>query len=182
MRMKRLLLLMLAFALTLMLCACQTEKPERQPQQNGEATQLPAQGEEGEGNKVDFGLQTPPDPDFDSPDTSEGEKLYTIIGDYAYELDPATLQPIGPPLDPITHEPVENPVLDGQNPSSPNNPQYNQQPENNNQNQQPENNNQNQQPENNNNNGNQSGQDQGGNQQPTEDTKLPNTGMFLEDD
>ena len=56
-------------------------------------------------------------PDF-SEDSSEvdestgseigtGNTLYSIVGEYAYALDPETLQPVGDPLDPVTHEPVQ---------------------------------------------------------------------------
>ncbi len=76
-----------------------------------------------DGSSVDFGLQVAPTPNFDSPSTNQSDKLYTIVGSYAYELDPQTLEPIGDPLDPITHEPVANPVLDGVDPTAPNNPQ-----------------------------------------------------------
>lgn len=131
MKPKRVLVLVLAMCLSLALCACGKQQtpgagvsPGSGPQttQGGDTTTDPTQPPAG--GSVDFGLQTAPDPDFDSPATGDDSgKLYTIVGDYAYELDPATLQPIGEPLDPVTHQPVSNPVLDGENPSTPNNPQ-----------------------------------------------------------
>lgn len=60
---------------------------------------------------VDFELQQTADPNFDaieqgqSVDTSDG--LYTLIDGYAYALDAETLEPTGPALDPITKEPIE---------------------------------------------------------------------------
>lgn len=173
MKLKKSLALLLSLCMVLTLCACNKEdkdvtnaNPSQQSGQNGTVgdQQNPAD------SQVNFGLQSAPTPDFDSPATGDDSgKLYTIVGDYAYELDPATLQPIGDPLDPVTHQPVSNPVLEGENPSTPNNPQ-----------------NQTQEPA----------------TQPTEpstppesdppaqteepaqqaETKLPNTGMFLEDD
>lgn len=53
---------------------------------------------------VTFGLASIDDPNF-SDISSEG--LYTIEGGYAYAIDPVTLDKTGPALDPLTKEPVE---------------------------------------------------------------------------
>lgn len=168
---KKLLALVLALMLALALAGCQASNEET-PDALGVNSSQPAPGDQQEqpGNQggsqqggVDFGLQQAPDPNFDSPASGgSGDKIYTIVGDYAYEMDPNTLEIVGPPLDPITHEPVDNPVLDGENPSTPNNPQNSAPP----------------------------ASEPPASQPPasdppatsTPDTSLPNTGMFLEDD
>ena len=101
---------------------------------------------------VSFGLTPAPDPNFSDPYANNDNKLYTIVGDYAYELDPVTLQPTGDPLDPVTHMPVQNPVTDTENTLMDDNPQYNPNPE------------------------------PSPSPSTKPDTSLPNTGMFLEDD
>ncbi len=126
---KKCLAMLLALCMALALCACNADEgsepstPAEPPASMDPGAQ---QTDPGDANPdVSFDLQEPPAPDFDSPATGDDSgKIYTIEGDYAYEMDPATLKPIGPPLDPITKEPVNNPVLDGTNPSTPNNPQY----------------------------------------------------------
>lgn len=90
---------------------------------------------------VDFGLEPVTPPTFDGFTTQQGTGLYTIVDGYAYALDPETLEPTGPKLDPVTHAPVE--------PEEPTEPEEPAEPE------------------------------------PVvseDDGKLPNTGIFLEDD
>ncbi len=132
--MKKFLVLLMCLALAFMLVACGNSSDSEgtePPANSGDASQGEQPGTQGSqsGNQggVDFDLNAPPDPGFDSPATNQSDdsKLYTIIDDYAYELDPNTLEAVGPPLDPITHQPVDNPVFGGTNPSMGNNPQYN---------------------------------------------------------
>lgn len=173
MKVKRLLALLLTATLALFLYACgadnaeQPSTPGAEPTVASPETQTPAEPQ-ATGNGVDFGLQPAPEPNFDSPATGgNSDKIYTIEGDYAYELDPSTFQTIGPPLDPITHEPVDNPVLDGNNPSTPNNPQNSTPPAS----QPPASEPPASQPP-----------AASPSPSPSGDNKLPNTGMFLEDD
>lgn len=56
---------------------------------------------------VDFGLQDGGDPTFSDMGTGVDEGLYTIEGGYAYALDPTTFDKVGPPLDPTTHQPID---------------------------------------------------------------------------
>lgn len=102
-------------------------------------------------DQLSFGLTKPETPTFqegltdgDTAPLPQGEsEMYTEIDGYAYRLDPATMEPVGGPLDRITHEPVvisdtvAMPEETTQSPSQ---------------------------------------------EVPTEDTKYPNTGIFLEDD
>ena len=57
---------------------------------------------------VEFELEALETPTFDNAGLPEGEgvsdTLYTIENGVAYALDPNTLEKVGPPLDPITHE------------------------------------------------------------------------------
>ena len=167
MKLKKFLSLALCLCMVLALCACNKSNNDDTVANNPSTTQggSPSGTNDSQGDTgVNFGLQSAPDPDFDSPSTGDDSgKLYTIVGDYAYELDPSTLQPIGDPLDPVTHQPVNNPVLEGENPSTPNNPQ--------NQTQEPQ---QTAEPD--------SRPEPTQTPAPTTETKLPNTGMFLEDD
>lgn len=61
---------------------------------------------------LDFGLEPVQNPEFsDVPDASaepvqEQEALYIEQDGYAYRLDPATLEVIDEPLDPVTYEPI----------------------------------------------------------------------------
>lgn len=167
MKLKKIAALGMAACLALAMCACSAEgEPVPSDTVPSQGVTEPSTTPDSNPNPdVTFGLQTPPDPNFDSPATGDDSgKLYTIVGDYAYELDPTTLEPIGDPLDPITHEPVDNPVLEGNNPSTPNNPQNTPAPE---------------------------ASDPPVQATPpvtdpapsnTPDTSLPNMGMFLEDD
>lgn len=171
---KKLLVTVLSLCLLLSLCAC--DSAEEPPDALGTNTTTPSQGDQPAqpsqdatgtqtpGGGVDFNLQPAPDPDFDSPASGgSNDKIYTIQGDYAYEMDPNTLEIIGPPLDPITHEPVDNPVEGGGNPSTPNNPQDTPAASEPPASEPP-------------------ASDPPATSTPTADTKLPNTGMFLEDD
>lgn len=77
-----------------------------------------ASGEEGENN---FTLQSPGNTNFDDiglthEDDPQQSEMYTIDGGYAYALDPDTLQPTGDPLDPITHEPADLTDVENLNP------------------------------------------------------------------
>lgn len=54
----------------------------------------------------DFGLTSPGDPNFSDMGSGQDEGMYTIEDGYAYALDPATFEKVGPPLDPVTHEVV----------------------------------------------------------------------------
>ena len=64
----------------------------------------------GTGSDLTFDLDQPSQPSFDNiplvRDDSQPTTLYAMDGDYAYALDPDTMQPTGGPLDPVTHEPV----------------------------------------------------------------------------
>lgn len=113
-------------------------------------------------DQLSFGLSHPTAPDFqddipgsdmgvgDSSSTAQpvGD-MYTEIDGYAYRLDPATMTPVGDPLDVITHEPVvladtsEAGDGEGDAPTQELSPSQ---------------------------------------EVPTEETKYPNTGIFLEDD
>lgn len=56
------------------------------------------------GGTADVGV---PSPLEDLPESSSEGDLYEVAEDgYAYRLDPATLEPFGPPLDPITHQEI----------------------------------------------------------------------------
>lgn len=165
---RKLLVFALALCMVFALCGCQKDEqtPDALGSNTTHTTPSDQQGQDNQGgtqqsggSSVDFGLQPAPDPDFDSPASGgSNDKMYTIQGDYAYEMDPNTLSIVGPPLDPITHQPVDNPVLEGSNPSTPNNPQDVTPPAEEPPAQEPD-------PE------------------PVKpETKLPNTGMFLEDD
>lgn len=62
--------------------------------------------------EISFGLEGPGDPIFGDPglaqDTGSPTGMYTIADDgFAYALDPNTFTPIGPPLDPVTHLPLD---------------------------------------------------------------------------
>lgn len=177
MKSKKLVTAILALCLAVALCGCNADKEDTpnaigpsQSVSQGDATTPPNSNDgSNSGGRVDFGLQTAPDPNFDSPASGgSSEKIYTIQGDYAYEMDPNTLEIVGPPLDPITHEPVENPVLDGTNPSTPNNPQDTQN------NQTPATSEPPVEPE--------KPDVPPETSTPPAEEKLPNTGMFLEDD
>lgn len=173
MKSKRLMALFLCAMMVLAMSACGAESAEGSTAPGVESPAgvpetIPPTDENG--TDVNFGLQTAPDPNFDSPATGgSSDKIYTIEGDYAYELDPSTFQTIGPPLDPITHEPVDNPVIGGQNPSTPNNPQNSNPPES----QPPASQPPASQPPT---------ATPDPSPAPTGDSKLPNMGMFLEDD
>ena len=67
---------------------------------------------------LSFDLQATPDPEFSETDDLTGMEystgslldatpLYIERDGYAYRLDPSTLEPIDVPLDPVTHEPVD---------------------------------------------------------------------------
>lgn len=128
-----------------------TAPPSTQPEPTG-VPDVPGFGLEGEmgGDGVDFNLQSPGNPDFDNvPVGSFDTGLYVTEGDYAYALDPATLDKVGPPLDPVTHEPVQTEAP----PPDENAPEETP----------PETKPEETAP-------------------PAEEVKLPNTGLFLEDD
>ena len=102
-----------------------------------------------------------------SENASDAEPMYIERDGYAYQIDPATLDVIDVPLDPITHEPVlETGDIDVELPEVPPAPGYDVSEsiidkEENNQEQTV---------------------DTPSAETPTEDTKYPNTGIFLEDD
>lgn len=58
---------------------------------------------------VDFDMSAPAAPNFDNMTLTPAasEPLYTFEDGYAYLLDPDTLQKTGGPLDPVTKEPIE---------------------------------------------------------------------------
>lgn len=61
--------------------------------------------------QISFGLTEPEHNDFGDPGVAQSTGattgLYTIGEDgYAYALDPVTFGPVGEPLDPLTHEPI----------------------------------------------------------------------------
>lgn len=92
------------------------------------------------GDSIDLDGAIPLDSEQD--DSIAEDDLFVVDGDYAYRLDPHTLEKVGGPLDPVTHEPVEvkeqpQPDADVETPSA---------------------------------------------TEPTDETKYPNTGIFVEDD
>ena len=105
------------------LTACSSDEdtePEPSPAPTGE-TIIPGyengyDASEGEGDEgappVDFGLQDGGDPVFSDLGTGVDEGLYTIENGYAYALDPTTFDKVGPPLDPVTHEPIGDAASD----------------------------------------------------------------------
>ena len=142
-----------SFALVVMvtlLVGCQRDDGVVQPQGQSVTTSAPDNQQLSVGlpeDSIDFNLSRE-----DSPEFTEGldsvvsvEPMYVERDGYAYQLDPATLQPINQPLDPETYEPVdivkeapvEEEVAVVDSPSA---------------------------------------------EEPTESTKYPNTGIFLEDD
>ena len=81
-------------------------------------------GDTGNQGDVSFGLQDPGDPNFSQMGSSIDDGLYTIENGYAYALDPNTFDKVGPALDPVTHEVLDpQPVLDGDIDSTPNDTQ-----------------------------------------------------------
>lgn len=163
---------LLAFCLCLLmalsLVGCGEKDEEDLPQDSGQAAPAPEEqvppadlgattpdvpgfGLEGTmgGDGIDFQLQSSGNPDFnDVPVGSFDTGLYTVEDGFTYALDPATLEKVGPPLDPVTHEPLEEqptetPLEPEQTPTEA--PQEETTP-------------------------------------PPAEVKLPNTGMFLEDD
>lgn len=121
-------------------------------------------------DQLSFGLTHTAPPDFqdDIPGSQEGADgvesapqpigdMYTEIDGYAYRLDPATMTPVGEPLDVITHEPVVLADVTGDT-----NDENQVQPEDT---------------------PGQAEEELSPSQEtPTEATKYPNTGIFLEDD
>lgn len=95
MNIKKCLAMLLALCMALALCACNADEgsepstPVEPPASMDPGVQ---QTDPGDANPdVSFDLQEPPAPDFDSPATGDDSgKIYTIEGDYAYEMDPVT--------------------------------------------------------------------------------------------
>lgn len=167
-------LIALTLSLMLLLGGCNNlpgfggDKSADSPTQQGEPVKVDTSAQTPQlgvpEDQLSFGLSHPTAPDFqddipgsdvgvgDSSSTAQpvGD-MYTEVDGYAYRLDPATMTPVGDPLDVITHEPV---VLTDVS---------------------------------------ETGDGDGGKdaptqelspsqEVPTEDTKYPNTGIFLEDD
>lgn len=121
-------------------------------------------------DSLNFDLQATAPPDFDeagqavpaedSPNQGVAPTDMFVEKDgYAYRLDPATLEPIDIPLDPITHEPIEGqkPIVPSLEPAPTSTPDVVvDTPE-------------------------EASATPSG-VAPTDDTKYPNTGIFLEDD
>lgn len=112
---RRLLALMMSAMLVLsLLSGCGKKDNEEQTPppndgvQDGQQTVIPGyeDGPDTSGD-VSFGLQDPGDPTFSDIATGEDDGLYTIENGYAYALDPTTFDKTGPALDPITHEVVD---------------------------------------------------------------------------
>lgn len=109
---------------------------------------------------IEFDLEGITDPNFDSitdvkPESVE-DVLYTVEDGVAYALDPNTLEPYGPPLDPVTHEPIETAPPAVYTPAPTPVPELTPEPTN--------------------------SPIISAQESLTPDTKLPNTGIFLEDD
>lgn len=64
-------------------------------------------------NTVDFDINASEDPKF-SDDASLGinTPMYEEVDGVAYEVDPSTMERIGGPLDPNTHEPLSESIVD----------------------------------------------------------------------
>ena len=99
---KKTLPIALALCCTLSSCSLLSNQPREQ--QQSVTSEQPS-------STVDFELEAPATPSFGDAGTPEGEgvadTLYTIEDGVAYALDPNTLEKVGPPLDPITHEELE---------------------------------------------------------------------------
>lgn len=114
---------------------------------------------------VQFSLAPIEDPEFSDIEEGtaaplqESDALYVEQDGYAYRLDPATLEPVGGPLDPVTHEPIS---LESETVATP----------------APEQSSVSAQPEL----GETSDKDTPTRTEPTQDNRYPNTGVFLEDD
>ena len=140
----RVLAVTTALSCVVALSGCNNRKDEDPPSLSPVASSQSSTSSSSE--TVDFGLESPPSTNFGDIDSTVSQTdpgIYTIIGGYAYALDPNTFEPIGPPLDPITHMPVELPAEDEPEPEAEPEPELT---------------------------------------KPTETNKLPNTGIFLEDD
>lgn len=108
---------------------------------------------------LNFGLEPESTPTFgevSEPEQATQEEtddtLYAEKDGYLYRLDPATLEPVGEPLDPITKEPVDLTSEEEQAPTEQLPPVEEEEPESPSQ------------------------------EEPTEENTYPNTGIFLEDD
>ena len=120
---RRVLTLMLMAAMALLLLSGCGKKddtptpPASDGVQDGQQVTIPGyddsqQENAGQGD-VSFGLQDPGDPDFSDIGTGIDDGLYTIENGYAYALDPTTFDKTGPALDPVTHEVLDpQPVFD----------------------------------------------------------------------
>lgn len=119
---KGILVLMTVMILVLCLTGCKDKGKDKESSDGGGVTGAPQDGQQitlpdvgvsdTDGglapDELDFGLQSPGDPDFSDYNTSQNEGLYTIENGVAYALDPDTLEKTGPALDPITHEPIDS--------------------------------------------------------------------------
>lgn len=114
--------IVVATALTVSLTGCDTIRSLLPGSSGGEPTVTTPAIDDSAGqhmtvglpeDDIDFGLEPVQDPEFSEvPDASaepvqEDDALYIEQDGYAYRLDPATLEVIDEPLDPVTHEPIE---------------------------------------------------------------------------
>lgn len=89
----------------------------------------------------------------------DSDALYEVKDDgYAYRLDPQTFEAYGEPLDPVTHEPISGSSVEFSGPTSSAEPEPDQSDST------------------------EITDDSTVFVEPTEETRLPNTGLFLEDD
>lgn len=127
--------------------------------QNGGQSQ--DDGSTAEPEDLNFDMAPPTTPDFSdlTLTPASSEPLYTFEDGYAYALDPETLQKTGPALDPVTKEPIADAAApDTAEPETPvdgeGEPEV----------------------------GEPASADEGAKTEPDESVKLPNTGIFMEDD
>ena len=106
----RVVSLVLSLVLLLSVATGCGKKEEQQEQLPEDQADVPVS------NPVDFDLEAPQEPAFDditlSQEVGITDGLYTIENGVAYALDPDTLEKTGPALDPITHEPLEQDVTE----------------------------------------------------------------------
>lgn len=113
--------IVVATALTVSLTGCDTIRSLLPGSSGGEPTATTPAIDDSAGqhmtvglpeDDIDFGLEPVQDPEFSEvPDASaepvqEDDALYIEQDGYAYRLDPATLEVIDEPLDPVTYEPI----------------------------------------------------------------------------
>lgn len=126
-RISTLLVCGVLIVMTLSGCDILNREPEATADNTGQHYSVGAPAD-----SLDFDLQVTAPPEFDEAgqavpaDDSPSEHvtpaaMFVERNGYVYRLDPATLEPIDIPLDPITHEPIEGekPVVSSLEPVSP---------------------------------------------------------------